>query len=495
MKFALPALVAVAPLACSGSGEHAASITGGSGGANDGGANGDGADNAMMAPDAGDGGSGVSGSFDHPFAADSLWNSQPVSPVLGTDVIPPTARPDFYPAIGGGTFSTAGFLATASDPPMAIHGLGNAAEPNCSDVGAACPVTIPHWPASVVPASGGDGHADVVDVDAGIIHSFWQLQKDGSGIWRANQYAWSPLRGSGWGDPAHTSQGARASGVCTIAGLIRIAESNDGEPMFHHVLALSLDGTAMKPGFVFPATLEDSDAKTAYKGPFPMGTLLMLPPTFDTSKIGSPGLLKVVKTLQTYGARVVDRNGDTPFVIYVENGSTFSVSTKPAGQWDATVENQLFDIAHALRAMTSSDGFLDGNGARFTPNTNLNRLSMRGPWTSDGVFDSWQQSLVFPDEAGAVTTYQYSDTRGRRIGWAPWTAGQTYRFKVAATGGSKLEVRFLDATSKATVATTGALGDGASTTFLMPAATAYPILVATTGAGTGATVRGTIVAE
>ncbi|MDI1478820.1 hypothetical protein [Polyangium sp. y55x31] len=441
------------------------------------------------------GASSVWGTFERPFAADSLWNSHPKNPVLGDYQIPPTNNPAFYPSVAGGAYSTTIFRASESDPPMQVHGKGGAANPSCPDVGGSCAVVIPHWPASVEGASGSDGHADIVDEKAGIIHSFWQLKKDAAGAWTAAMYSWSPLAGSGWGDPAHYSQGARASGVCTAAGLIRVSEAEDGEELFHHALALSLDGTAMKAGFVFPATLEDGDSASAYKGQIPMGSLLMLPPDYDTSKVTSPGLLKVIKTLQVYGARVVDRNTDTPFVIYVENGSKFTVSTKPPGEWDTVVANQLFDIAHALRVMTSSDGFIDGDGKEFVPNTNLNRMSMRGPWNgSGGAFDSWQQAFVFPSTDTVIKQEQTNATWDYRVSWAPWTAGKNYRLTVVATGGAKLNMQFKDGMYK-TILETGTLGDGESKSFLMPTDNGYPILIATSGVGQASSVRGILVAE
>jgi hypothetical protein len=464
------------------------------GGASVGGAGGAGTGGAGMG---GAGGGTVWGTFDRPFAADSLWNSYPKNPTLGDYQIPPTKMTNYFPVISGGKYSTAAFLASESDPPMTIHGKNGAATVNCPDVAGSCPLVIPHWPASVQPASGSDGHADIIDVQAGIIHSFWQLTYDAATGWHTSQYAWSPLAGSGWGDPAHFSQGARASGVCTIAGVMRISEADDGEERFHHALAMSLDGTAMLPGFVFPATLEDGTSATAYKGKIPMGSLLMLPPDFDTSKVKSPGLLKVIRTLQVYGARVVDTNSDTPFALYVENGSSFTVSTKPPGVWDGTVENQLFDIAHALRVLASSDGFIDGNGQPFTPDQNLNRMSMRGPWSSvtgGGAFDSWQQALVFPATMDPVTQTQTTNTWSHRTSWAPWTASQNFRFTVLATGGARLNLQFKDKSFK-TILETGSLGDGESKTFVMPTDSGYPILIATSGVGPGSTVRGTLVAE
>ena len=442
----------------------------------------------------GGGASSVWGTFEKPFAADSLWNSHPKNPVLGDYQIPPTNNPSYYPMVGGGPYSTAAFRASESDPPMQVYG-NNGANPNCPDEGGSCEVIIPHWPASVDGASGSDGHADIIDENAGIIHSFWQLKKNAAGAWTATMYSWSPLAGSGWADPAHFSQGARASGVCSIAGIIRVSEADDGEEMFHHALALSLDGTAMKQGFVFPATLEDNDSASAYKGQIPMGSLLMLPPDFDTSKVQSPGLLKVIKTLQVYGARVIDRNTDTPFVIYVENGSKFTVSTKPPGEWDSVVANQLSDIAHALRMVTSSDAYIDGDGKEFVPNTNLNRMSMRGPWNgSGGAFDSWQQALVFSSTDQAITLEHTNATWDYRVSWAPWTAGASYRLTVVATGGAKLNMQFKDSMFK-TILETGSLGDGESKSFVMPADNGYPILIARSGVGQASSVRGILVAE
>ena len=437
------------------------------------------------------------GSFEKVFAADSLWNSYPVNPVLGTYQIPPTQNPAYFPAVAGGAYSTAAFRASKTDPAVAVKGSGTNANPSCPDVGGSCSVVIPHWPATVKAATGTDGHADIIDVEAGKIHSFWQLKIDTAGVWHAAMYSWSPLGGSGFADPAHYSQGARASGVSTVAGLIRIHEANDGEPMFRHALAMSLDGSAEIPGFVFPATLEDNDSKTAYTGQIPMGSLLMLPKSYDTSKITSPGLLKVIKTLQVYGARLVDTNTDTPFAIYVENGSSFTVSTKPPGEWDTTVANQLFDISRALRVMTGNQGFIDGNGKAFTPNQNLNRLSMRGAWNTvanGGTFDSWRQALVFPKTTAVVTQTQTNGTGTRRVSWAPWTVGATFRFTVIATGGAKLNMQFKDG-SYNTVLETGSLGNGESKTFVMPATNGYAVLIARSGIGEESSVRATLVAE
>ncbi|HEX8538973.1 MAG TPA: hypothetical protein VF664_16000, partial [Cystobacter sp.] len=133
----------------------------------------------------------------------------------------------------------------------------------------------------------------------------------------------------------------------------------------------------------------------------------------------------------------------------------------------------------------------------FTPNKNLNRLAMRGPWsaaTNGGTFDSWRQALVFPKTTAVVRQTQTAGTGSRRVSWAPWTAGATYRFTVIATGGAKLNMQFKDGSFN-TVLETGSLGNGESKSFVMPVTNGYPVLIATSGIGDESSVRATLVQE
>ena len=208
------------------------------------------------------------GTFKQPFAADSPWNAIPVNPVLDSYVLPPTR---YYPFFGTGPYTTGVFEAKVDDPSVTVKGLSNPDGVWSTDDGSFRNITIPRWPRDVLPASGTDGHADIVDAATGLVHSFWQLRKI-DGQWRATQYAWTALGGRGWSDPAHNHQGARAAGVPTMAGLVRKHELDDGDTMFRHVLAMTLDGSALRKGYVFPATAEDDNAPQNYRGGVPMGS-------------------------------------------------------------------------------------------------------------------------------------------------------------------------------------------------------------------------------
>jgi hypothetical protein len=70
---------------------------------------------------------------------------------------------------------------------------------------------------------------------------------------------------------------------------------NDGNAIYMHALAISLDktGAASNPAYVYPATASDGDAATVNTGHVPEGALVMLPPTYNTSGIASLALKKV----------------------------------------------------------------------------------------------------------------------------------------------------------------------------------------------------------
>jgi hypothetical protein len=413
------------------------------------------------------------GTYYKPFAATSLWNSRPVTPLFGTFVIP---KSSYFPAIANGAYSTGAFLAQQTDAPMVVYpraGQQGVWNPDTETWQAS--VTIPHWPASTLPATGTDGHADIVDTAAGVIHSFWQL-KQVDGKWVAQLYSWMPLAGRGFADPAHYYQGARAVGIPASAGLIRTHEINDGLSTYEHALAMSLtyNGLAASPTYVYPATSADSDAATTNTGGIPEGALLMLPSTYDTSKIASPALKKVAETLKKYGAYVVDRNVGTPFVIYVENGSGFKMSDLA---WDNAVAAELDRIRANLRRVTGATQWIDGNGnptaSPLTAPTDMNALSMRGPWTLTsgpalGTFDTLTQMLQFP--ATTTTRIGQTNSNGRgltSISWGKRVAGTTQRLTIKASNGAGLRMTVYN--GGAIALNTGNLYDGQSVRFVWPA--------------------------
>lgn len=428
------------------------------------------------------------GTYLRPYAVNSLWNSRPLNPVFGTFVIPTSI---YFPTVASGAYSTGMFLAAATDQPMTVVGT---ASTGTTTVGVADPdsggshvVTIPRWPAGVIPATGSDGHADIVDPITDTIHSFWQL-KQVNGQWRAALYSWSKLSGTGWGDPAHYYQGARAVGIPASAGLIRKQEMTDGQATYPHALAMSLTSNALSngvssPAYVFPATSADNTA-SSNTGSIPEGALLMLPPSFDSSAIVNPDLKKIVETLKLYGAYVVDRNTGTPFVIYVENDGGYNLM--PAG-WDNTVAGQLDAIRASLRQVVSAPAWVDGNGNPATDAIaalkTMNILSVRGPWyrqsgTTTATFDTASQSLLFAATTTKAVFSNANNTGLTPVKWATPVAGTYVKFTVTATGGAKLCLHVWSDTA-ATFNTTD-LGDGESVRILWPA-NGKITLIATSG--------------
>jgi hypothetical protein len=424
-------------------------------------------------------------SFLTPFSADSLWNARPLAPVFGSFVIP---KSSYYPSVSNGIYSTAAFAAKDSDGPVVVSGWHGKPGVRDADTETERPVTIPHWPADLVPASGSDGHADIVDTSTGIIHSFWQLKKE-DGKWVAAQYAWTRLDGRGWGDPAHYMQGARAAGVATTAGIIRRQEVNDGAAYYRHALAMSLtfNGLAASPAYIYPATSADTNAATTNTGQIPEGALLMLPPSYDTSHIAHPALRKVAETLKRYGAYVVDRNFGTPYVIYVENGVPFNLH---AGGWNNAVANELDLIRANLRQVVSAKGWVDGDGKPFVPQRHFNLLSMRGTWRGPegaGQYDSWAQAVVFGATEKPVTLINLR-ARPSQTAWALPKAGADCRMTARAKGGAKLRLVLHGGDYASVLFDSGELADGQSKQLSCPAAGASVELQAISGVGAASSV-------
>lgn len=432
------------------------------------------------------------GTYQQPFAANSLWNSRPVEPTFAGDVIPTSS---YYPSISTGAYSTGIFLAAANDGPVTVKGpsgkkgLLNADDETYHDV------TIPRWPASAAPASGSDGHADIVDPVTGIIHSFWQLKKEGT-QWVATQYAWTRLDGSGWPEPGHYYQGARATGVPAAGGLMRIHEVADrSAPYYPHALCLSLttNGLSANPTYVFPATTADWNAATVNTGAFPEGSLLMLPPSFDTAQITDADLRKVAETLKRFGAYVVDTNVGTPFSIYAEIGSDINLHRNG---WNTDNANQLQLIRANLRRVTGAKGWIDGNGNAFTPEKNLNLLSMRGNWTLQsgtvaGAYQSWEQAVVFPATTTPSQVVNYNSNNLHPVSWALPTAGVSYKLTARTTGGGKLRLTVVDkGNGNKTLVDTGFLDNGQSATFQWGGVNPLAIVYAQSGIGAGSKVGG-----
>jgi hypothetical protein len=426
------------------------------------------------------------GSSMRPFAADSPWNSHPIKPMFGTQRIPPSK---YSPAILSNGWSTAVFVSSQNDPPMSVGGAPGTEGVWNPDERTSGVVHIPHWPANVEPAAQSDGHADIVDPTTGIIHSFWKLRKE-NGRWIARQYAWSNVKGRGWGDPAHSFQGARATGVPTMAGLIRRHEVDDGAPLYRHALAMSLAGNGLAPGYVFPATSADTDSATN-TGSIPEGALLMLPPSFDSASLSDAHVRKIAETLKVYGAYVVDRNEGTPFVVYAEIGSGLDLHKR---FWNRAAVEDMERIRSELRPVIGAEYWLDGNGKRHAMERNLNLVSMRGPWKVSegeeaGHFESWTQSLVFPDSPKKIVQKAVLPTGLTEVTWAQPRPGVDYCLRNEASGGASLRLILMQAERGTTLADSGDLPAGGLFRFTWPVSPPQAVLIASSGKGSASRTR------
>ena len=437
------------------------------------------------------------GTYYRLFSADSPWNIRPVQPVLGTyQIKKPIYNPGWIPTVGASSISLGVFMAKASDPAVTVYGTAGLSGVGDPDTGGYRNVTLPRWPADVVPASGGDGHADIVDTVSGIVHSFYQLRKT-NGRWTATMYGWSRIDGPGWGDGGHWSQGARASGVPSSGGLIRKHEINDGAANYQHALAMSLPGQSLangisSPSYIAPATTADNHAAT-YTGAIPLGARMMLPASFDTSTIKNAALRKIANTLKIYGAFVIDGNYDTAYGIYVENGGGFNLMPN---NWDNEVVKSLETIRAAMRQVKGASSWIDGNGKTVNTTVKPRLLSMRGSWATTGTvtvvpntFQTWEQAVVFPTTKNRISRTNYTNLS--KVSWSKPSTGTWVRFKSEATGGARIR---LQVRSGATVAyDSGYLQNDTLMAFPWPAANGGDIslvLIAESGVNTASSVRG-----
>lgn len=412
-------------------------------------------------------------SYLRPFNADSLWNCQPMFPSLGPPCVP---KSTYFPSVSSGAYSTGVFLASENDKPVTIIGPNDTTSVADPDFGGSRFIAIPRWPANVIPATGTDGHADIVDPVTKIVHSFWKLQQI-DGKWRAAMYAWGRIDGRGFADPAHYYQGARAVGALTSAGIIRKHEIDDGDTMYRHALAMSLTFNALSdgktvPAYVYPATSSDGSL-VGNSGTVPQGARLMLPQSFDSSRLTSPKLRKIAETLKYFGAYVVDRNYGTPFVIYVENGADFALM--PNG-WSNAVAADLDLIRSELRQLLSAKDWANGDlklvGQGVARVQKVNLMSMRGGWykqagTKEVIYSSINQQLEF-QEGGTQSMYANANNTGMtKVWWAQPKVGDTMKFTAGTSGGASLRLTATGSDGKL-IFDSGHLTNGQSGTFVWP---------------------------
>ncbi|EFC35262.1 predicted protein [Naegleria gruberi] len=156
-------------------------------------------------------------------------------------------------------------------------------------------------------------------------------------------------------------------------------------------------------------------------------------------------------------------------------------------------------IREALRPLVSASSWLNGNGQPVTFSQNQNLLSMRGPWTLQsgdalGVFDTYQQAVVFPSKSARVTQTNSNGTGFAKLNWAKPIAGQSYNLTAITTGGGQLRLSFnLDCSDSTKVINSGALNNGQSFVFTWPASNCWHTLYAISGLNQASTVSASLI--
>lgn len=178
---------------------------------------------------------------------------------------------------------------------------------------------------------GSDGHVAVLDPTTGMAFGIWQAKynskkKTWSGTWGGM----TPLNGNGV-DVSGSSTGsgiARYAGVVTAAEFSAAVAANTG---INHALVFSTDIAG--PGFVGPAAKSDGWNNAGVATPIPEGYRIQLDPTINVDAIPgiTPAERVIAKTLQTYGAYVIDNGGArAAFLFEMVPGAT---SSNPGAAW------------------------------------------------------------------------------------------------------------------------------------------------------------------
>lgn len=408
------------------------------------------------------------------YSPQSLWRARPVNPTFGPGQINASQN---YPCVfdcgvTGSTGDTATtyacsvpiFFAKASDGPM------NVVCAYINDELGGRTVTIPHWPSNVFSPPGDPATADkeavIYDSATALVHQFWQLQGSGNS-WTASNYAVSSTiannpawgggasQGLGFGTPSRPYN-IRAAGTGPADGMLRLWELFSGTYP-RHALTMSLDYSSVTQNTassgappIFPATGQDGGFLYSGTGTnsWPIGTLFMLPSTFDLSQLSEQGSILIAQTLMNYGAYIVDTGpGGNSFIgemydflpniqnYFSQGGLIYSggpVSNIPFWDrlWSGVSERfnsdgsfadttDLQTIQAALKPVAKVGGWLDANGNSFTPTSwkDMNLLSMRGPYfTVSGsppdtaLYDTAKNAYFVPNGSAAfvVETLRYS---------------------------------------------------------------------------------------
>ncbi|TXI49917.1 MAG: hypothetical protein E6Q57_07250 [Mycobacterium sp.] len=204
--------------------------------------------------------------------------------------------------------------------------------------------TVP-IPKGTVPPPGFDGQIAVVDTASGQVFGIWQAKYNSStNTWSGSWGGMTPINGNG----IDTSGSATAAGISRLAGVVTAAElsaavaNNTG---VNHALVFSSDIAG--PGFVGPAIKSDGTNIAGVATPMPEGYRVQLDPSINVDALPglTPGEKVIAKTLQTYGAYIVDR-GSARMAFAFETLPGATSSNPGAAYTSAGFSWDYYDMAH-----------------------------------------------------------------------------------------------------------------------------------------------------
>ena len=243
---------------------------------------------------------------EHPFASDSPWNTA-IGSGARFESASGTMTRSFVtngkPAVNRDQWSVAVYTATSSDPVDTLVGVRNSVSYRA------------YVPASTTATGGTDKHVAIIQPDGTTAYGVYKWEGISGRTATGQIVVPVDLTGPGYGT------GTRAARVPSLAGLVRAQELEDG--VIPHALAMAVPNTALKSGYVWPATSQDADGASSYSGKVPMGTLFAIPGDVDVDSLGlSGGALALAHALQDYGAYVVDRAGTNAIYCELSCGDT-----------------------------------------------------------------------------------------------------------------------------------------------------------------------------
>ncbi len=290
------------------------------------------------------------------FPADNIWNARvdtlPVHPNSASYVASIGTSRTLHPDFGAGEWDGGPIGIPYTTVPGTQPGVSVTFDYwDESDPG---PYPIPpDAPIEGGPASDGDRHVLVVDVDRCRLYELYAAHPGPGSSWHAGSGAIFDLRSNTLRPDTWTS--ADAAGFPILAGLVRYDEVAAGE--IRHALRFTAPVTQKK--HVWPAR-HDASSNTSPSVP-PMGQRFRLKASFDISAF-PPNVQVILTALKRYGMMLAD------------NGSSWFMSGAPDPRWD---DDEL--VSWFRRVPGSAFEAVDVSSLMVTPNSGQVATAPPGP--------------------------------------------------------------------------------------------------------------------